>query len=256
MMNEIEYSVEERDEYGQISVIEKRFAQPSSYLRDQFLRKMPKKQLKAELLLKQGDQMRLKQLFELPDLLEEARQQRIEQGKALELALTKVSRLPEGEKPEEKEPETTPTSKQAVAATLHSPSPSTLPLPMNRVSIRVSSGTDFGIWIGLTVFFFFMAYSHDAREFIKRKVIVDLIIDTIIPPLFDMFCNIGHSSMEIAPATSKTILTLYYFWKVWVSVGAVCYLYCKLRQLLEACALSMDTLRRKASTYILQRIAK
>src|SRR5271154_7499396 len=99
-MDEIEYSVEERNEYAEPSVIEKRIAHPLSHLRYQYLRSMPKKRRVEEFLLKQRDQARLKQLFDLPQLLDEARRQRVDQGKALQQALTKVSGLPD--EPEEK----------------------------------------------------------------------------------------------------------------------------------------------------------
>lgn len=253
-MNEIEYSVEERNEYGQPSVIEKRFAQPSSYLRDQYLRKMPKKQRNEQFLLKQRDQARLMQLFELPDLLEDARKQRIEQGKALEEALTQVSRLPE--EPEEKELES-PSPKQGggILTTVSWPQQATQ-LPVKTILKQDGSDTELWAWVSLTVFFFVMAYSCDAREFVKRKVIVELIIDTIVPPLFDMACNIGQSCLKTAPVASKTIVMLYYCWKVWVSVGAVVYLYCKTQEMCTASTKSVDTLWRRAREYVRQGLAK
>ena len=250
-MNEIEYSVEERNEYGQPSVIEKRFAQPSSYLRDQYLRKMPKKQRNEQFLLKKRDQARLMQFFELPDLLEDARKQRIEQGKALEEALTQVSRLPE----EPAEESVSPLPKQGVLTTISLPQPSTQ-LLVKSIPKQDRSDTELWAWVSLTVFFFIMAYSCDAREFVKRKVIVKLIIDTIVPPLFDMACNIGQSCLKTAPAASKTIITLYYCWKVWVSVGAMVYLYCKTQEVCNASTKSVDTLWRRAREYLRQGLAK
>ena len=251
-MNEIEYSVEERNEYGQPSVIGKRFAQPSSHLRDQYLRKMPKKQRNEQFLLKQRDQARLMQLFELPDLLEDARKQRIEQGKALEEALTQVSRLPE--ELEEKEPVSL-SSKQGVLATVSLPQPSTQ-LHVKSIPKQDGSDTELWAWVSLMVFFFIMAYSCETREFVKRKLIVELIVDTIVPPLFDMACNIGQSCLKIAPAASKTIVMLYYCWKVWVSVGAVVYLYCKTKEMCTASTKSVDTLWRRAREYVRQCLAK
>src|SRR5271170_6420889 len=128
-MDEIEYSVEERNEYAEPSVIEKRIAHPPSYLRYQYFRSMPKKRRMQEFLLKQRDQARLKQLFDLPQLLEEARRQRVEQGKALEQALTKVSSLPD--EPEEGET-ASPSPLQAVAPTVSSSQPVTQ-APVRRV---------------------------------------------------------------------------------------------------------------------------
>jgi len=240
-MEDIEYSVEERNEYGQPSVIEKRIAEPPTYLLDQYLRSMPKKQQVQEFLLKQRDQARLKQLFELPQLLDEARRQRVEQGKALQQALTKVSSLPD--EPEKKGTvSSSPT--QAVVTTVSSTQPVAKAQVMY-VLRRGRSDTELWICIILTVFFFMMTYSHDLREFVKRKIILEIIIDTIVPPLFDMACSIGQSCMDIAPIPSKIILLLYYCWKFWVSVGALWYLYCKFQEVCGDCKASMDTIWRQ-----------
>ena len=238
-MDEIEYSVEERNEYAEPSVIEQRIAQPPSYLRYQYLMSMPKKRRVEEFLLKQRDQARLKQLFDLPQLLEEARRQRVEQGKALQQALTKVSSLPD-----EPEKEAVSLSPIQTGSTTASPQPMTQ-VPVKFVLKRARSDNELWIGIILTVFFFTMSYSHDAREFVKRKIILELVIDSVVPPLFDMVCAIGESCMDFAPIPSKIILVLYYCWKFWVSVGALWYLYCKFQEGCGVCTLSVDALWRR-----------
>lgn len=251
-MDEIEYSVEERNEYAEPSVIEQRIAQPPSYLRYQYLRSMPKKRRVEEFLLKQRDQARLKQLFDLPQLLEEARRQRVEQGKALQQALAKVSSLPD--EPEEKEA-VSPSPLQAGSTTVSSPQQMTQ-APVKFVLKRARSDNELWIWIILTVFFFAMSYYHDAREFVKRKIILDLIIDSIVPPLFDMVCTIEQSCMDFAPVPTKIILVLYYCWKFWVSVGALCYLYCKFQEGCGVCTLSVDALWRRCVGLVVKFVSK
>src|SRR5271155_2832153 len=154
-MDEIEYSVEERNEYAEPSVIEKRIAHPPSYLRYQYFRSMPKKRRVEEFLLKQRDQARLKQLFDLPQVLEEAQRQRVEQGKALQQALTKVSSLPD-ESVEKEAVLSLPI--QAGSTTVSSPHQMTQ-APVKFVLKRARSDNELWIWIILTVFFFTMSCS-------------------------------------------------------------------------------------------------
>ena len=251
-MEDIEYIVDERNEFGEPSVIEQRTATPSSYLRDKYLDAMPKKRRVEQFLLKQRDQERLKHLFNLPKLLEEARCQRVEQGQALEKALKKLSSVPD-------EPKKTevglPVSKQASSPTVSSPRVTTQ-TPVRYIFTRGSSDTALWMWVFLSVFFFTMAYSRDSREFVTRKIIVDIIVDTIIPPLFDMACIVGKSCMEIAPIPSKIILALYYCWKVWVSVGALIYIYCKIQEVCGACTVSVVTLWQEMNKIIGKVIGK
>jgi len=251
-MDEIEYSVEERNEYAEPSVIEQRIAQPLSYLRYQYLMSMPKKRRVEEFLLKQRDQARLKQLFDLPQLLEEARRQRVEQGKALQQALTKVSSFPD--ESEEKEA-VSPSPIQAGSTTVSSPQPMTQ-APVKFVLKRARSDNELWIWIILTVFFFTMSYFHDAREFVKRKIILEFIIDTVVPPLFDMVCTIGQSCMDFTPLPSKIIFVLYYCWKFWVSVGALWYLYCKFQEGCGASTLSVNALWRRCVEWVKKFVPK
>jgi hypothetical protein len=235
----MDYVVEERDENGEPSVIERVSPSPYTPWLQSYHKTIPKKQIKEQWLLKAQDQARLRHLFELPRHLEAAREKRIEAGEALHKALVKVTRQPKSVEKEEK-----PTSKPAPTTTVSSHVVS--PTVSNYILKRPASNVELTLWVSLMVFFFALALSEEFQAFVVRRIIVDVLIDTIAPPLLDAACSIGEASKQSFPTASKIFFLLYTGWKIWATVGAIWYLCRKAQEIFGDCAISVDTLGRKA----------